>query len=70
MDEHGEVHCIGCPKGKVVNSVGAGDSMVAGFVAGWMQTRQLFALHCVWAQPAAVPPRSALGLPPKKKSTN
>ena len=33
VDEHGEVHRIGCPKGKVVNSVGAGDSMVAGFVA-------------------------------------
>ena len=29
---------IGCPKGKVVNSVGAGDSMVAGFVAGYLQS--------------------------------
>lgn len=38
VDETGKVHRIGCPKGKVVNSVGAGDSMVAGFVAGWMQT--------------------------------
>ena len=38
LDEEGKVHRIGCPKGKVVNSVGAGDSMVAGFVAGWMQT--------------------------------
>ena len=38
VDENGKVHRIGCPKGKVVNSVGAGDSMVAGFVAGWMQT--------------------------------
>ena len=38
LDEHGETHRIGCPKGKVINSVGAGDSMVAGFVAGWMQT--------------------------------
>ena len=26
------------PKGKVKNSVGAGDSMVAGFVAGYTQT--------------------------------
>ncbi len=25
------------PKGKVVNSVGAGDSMVAGFLAGYME---------------------------------
>ena len=39
VDEHGEVHRIGCPKGKVVNSVGAGDSMVAGFVAGYLQSR-------------------------------
>ena len=38
VDENGKVHRIGCPKGKVVNSVGAGDSMVAGFMAGWMQT--------------------------------
>ncbi len=38
LDEQGEVHRIGTPKGKVVNSVGAGDSMVAGFVAGYLQT--------------------------------
>ena len=24
------------PQGKVINAVGAGDSMVAGFLAGWM----------------------------------
>ena len=39
LDENGTVHRIGCPKGKVVNSVGAGDSMVAGFVAGYLQSR-------------------------------
>lgn len=38
LDEHGTVHRIGCPKGTVVNSVGAGDSMVAGFLAGFLQT--------------------------------
>ena len=38
LDEKGQVHRIGCPKGKVKNSVGAGDSMVAGFLAGWLQT--------------------------------
>ena len=38
LDENGGVHRIGCPKGKVVNSVGAGDSMVAGFVAGYWQS--------------------------------
>ncbi len=36
LDENGRVHRIGCPKGKVLNSVGAGDSMVAGFLAGWL----------------------------------
>lgn len=29
---------MGVPSGKVVNSVGAGDSMVAGFIAGYTQT--------------------------------
>ena len=38
LDETGNSHRIGCPKGQVVNSVGAGDSMVAGFLAGWLQT--------------------------------
>lgn len=38
LDETGTPHRIGCPKGKVINSVGAGDSMVAGFLAGWLQT--------------------------------
>ena len=38
LDENDAVHRIGCPKGKVVNSVGAGDSMVAGFVAGYLRT--------------------------------
>lgn len=34
LDENGVSHTIGVCSGKVVNSVGAGDSMVAGFVAG------------------------------------
>ena len=38
LDEAGQSHRIGCPKGKVVNSVGAGDSMVAGFLAGVLKT--------------------------------
>ena len=33
--ENGEVHMQPVPKGTLVNAVGAGDSMVAGFVAGW-----------------------------------
>lgn len=39
LDENGNVHRLYCPAGHVVNSVGAGDSMVAGFLAGWQQTR-------------------------------
>lgn len=35
--EDGSVHAAAAPKGKLVNGVGAGDSMVAGFVAGWME---------------------------------
>lgn len=38
IDESGKQHRIQCPKGQVVNSVGAGDSMVAGFLAGWLKT--------------------------------
>lgn len=34
LDENGKVHAQKAAKGTVVNSVGAGDSMVAGFIAG------------------------------------
>ncbi len=36
--EDGEVYESEAPRGRVVNSVGAGDSMVAGFLAGYMRT--------------------------------
>lgn len=36
IDENGVVHQSEAPKGKVINAVGAGDSMVAGFIAGYM----------------------------------
>ena len=35
ISEDGQKFRIGVPKGKVRNSVGAGDSMVAGFIAGY-----------------------------------
>lgn len=38
-DEEGSVHMLAAPKGRLVNAVGAGDSMVAGFLAGWIQKR-------------------------------
>ena len=37
VTETDEVHKIGVPKGTVVNSVGAGDSMVAGFIASYFR---------------------------------
>ena len=37
VDEQGGVHKSNAPEGVVVNSVGAGDSMVAGFLAGWLK---------------------------------
>lgn len=39
MDENGTVHKIGNVPGKIVSSVGCGDSMVAGFIAGYEQKR-------------------------------
>lgn len=36
VDEHQQVYQLLPPKGEVVNSVGAGDSMVAGFLAGYL----------------------------------
>lgn len=37
VDETGNVHAHAAPEGRLVNAVGAGDSMVAGFLAGWTQ---------------------------------
>ena len=36
--EHGKLHRGCAHKGQVINSVGAGDSMVAGFMAGYTKT--------------------------------
>lgn len=38
VSKHGQVFTHGAPKGTVINSVGAGDSMVAGFIAAWLKT--------------------------------
>ena len=66
VDESGKTYRIGCPTGKVVNSVGAGDSMVAGFVAGWMQTGSYaFALRLGTACGSAT--AFSLGLATKEK---
>ena len=39
LDENGTVHMSEAPEGKVINSVGAGDSMVAGFLAGILEKK-------------------------------
>ena len=36
----GEVYAASAPRGKLVNGVGAGDSMVAGFLTGWMERHE------------------------------
>lgn len=38
LDENGKFHRIGVPKGELKTSVGSGDSMVAGFIAGYQKT--------------------------------
>ncbi len=39
LSEEGEVYHLPAPEGKLVNAVGAGDSMVAGFLAGYLQRK-------------------------------
>lgn len=41
LAEDGTIEKLEAPIGTVVNSTGAGDSMVAGFLAGYMQTKDL-----------------------------
>ena len=44
--EDGRVFDAPAPKGKLINGVGAGDSMVAGFVAGWIEKQDYeYAFH-------------------------
>ena len=45
LDETGACRYLGVPSGTVRHSVGAGDSMVAGFLAGWLSTRDYAAAH-------------------------
>ena len=39
VDEYGKCYDLNAPDGKVVNTVGAGDSMVAGFLAGFYEKK-------------------------------
>ena len=42
LDENENVFMLPAPKGTLVNAVGAGDSMVAGFIAGWTETQDFY----------------------------
>ncbi len=42
LTEEGNIYYMPAPKGEVKNSVGAGDSMVAGFLAGWVEKKDYF----------------------------
>lgn len=39
VNEQQQVFVLPAPKGKLINGVGAGDSMVAGFLAGWSERK-------------------------------
>ena len=41
VSEDGFVYESEAPKGRLVNAVGAGDSMVAGFIAGWLENKDM-----------------------------
>ena len=44
---NGDVHMAPAPKGTLVNGVGAGDSMVAGFMAGWLEKQDYEHAFCM-----------------------
>ena len=47
IDANGDVHMAPAPKGTLVNGVGAGDSMVAGFMAGWLEKQDYEHAFCM-----------------------
>ena len=47
IDANGDVHIAPAPKGTLVNGVGAGDSMVAGFMAGWLEKQDYEHAFCM-----------------------
>lgn len=47
IDANEDVYMAPTPKGTLVNGVGAGDSMVAGFMAGWMEKQDYEHAFCM-----------------------
>ena len=65
LDENGKTHVCGVCRGTVKNSVGAGDSMVAGFIAGCERVGYEYALKLGTAAGGAT--AFSEGLATKKK---
>ncbi|MBO6112099.1 MAG: 1-phosphofructokinase [Lachnospiraceae bacterium] len=62
IPEEGKVRTIGVPEGRVINTVGAGDSMVAGFIAGYMKNENMAkALNLATAAASATAISEGLG---------
>lgn len=60
----GSIHSAPAPEGKLVNGVGAGDSMVAGFIAGWLEKqdyRHAFAMGVAAGSASAFSEQLATG---------
>ena len=53
LDETGACRRLGVPRGTVRHTVGAGDSMVAGFLAGWLESHDYDAAHRMGAAAGA-----------------
>ena len=47
IDANEDVHMAPAPKGTLVNGVGAGDSMVAGFMTGWLEKQDYEHAFCM-----------------------
>ena len=69
VGENGEVYESEAPKGKLVNSTGAGDSMVAGFLRDIWKSR-ILCMHLKWDYRQAVQVHFRKILRPKKKFLN
>lgn len=47
VSEDGNIYTAPAPKGRLVSSVGAGDSMVAGFIGGWIEKKDYRHAFCM-----------------------
>lgn len=47
ITENGKVYDKAAPKGVLVNAVGSGDAMVAGFLAGWLEQKDYMHAFCM-----------------------